>query len=108
VGFVAGLALGGLDTAVGTGTDGEGSPNVQSTLRVYENEEEGGQGVSDYALFWRGKLRTGVSTTRQGTRCHSPSHREQTVLLAWMMERRSHFAGTWRCTRLWRVDLRGF
>ena len=64
-GFVALLALGGLDVAVGTGADDEGSPNVQSILRVYENEKEGGQGVSDYALFWRSKLRTGVSTTRQ-------------------------------------------
>lgn len=64
-GFVALLALGGLDVAVGAGGDDEGSPNVQSILRVYENEGEGGQGVSDYALFWRSKLRAGVSTTRQ-------------------------------------------
>lgn len=32
--FVVVLALGGLDEAVGAGTDGEGSSNVQSTLRV--------------------------------------------------------------------------
>ena len=64
-GFVAGLTLGRLDAAVGAGTDDEGSPNVQSTLKVYGNEEGGGQGVSDYALFWRDKLRVGVSTTRQ-------------------------------------------
>ena len=70
------LALGGLDAAVGAGTDGEGSSNVQSTLRVYENEEGGGQVVSDYALFRRGKLRAGVSTTRQGTRFRSPCHRK--------------------------------
>jgi hypothetical protein len=34
-GFIAGLALGRLDAAVGKGTDDEGSPNVQSTLRAY-------------------------------------------------------------------------
>lgn len=50
-GFVAGLALGRLDAAVGAGTDDEGSPNVQSTLRVYGNEEGGGDGIGDYALF---------------------------------------------------------
>lgn len=32
---MAGLALGRLDAAVGKGTDDEGSPNVQSTLRAY-------------------------------------------------------------------------
>lgn len=39
-GFVAVLALGGLDAAVDAGTDGKGSPNVQSILRVYKKDEE--------------------------------------------------------------------
>jgi hypothetical protein len=35
----AGLALGGLDAVAGTGTDGEGPCNVQSTLSVCKYRE---------------------------------------------------------------------
>jgi hypothetical protein len=67
-----------FDAVAGTGTS-DGSANVQSTL-VCIRKNMGREGL------------------------HRRTLRGEQV---WMEEQRSHFVGTWRCTRLLRVCLRG-
>jgi hypothetical protein len=69
-----------FDAVAGTGTTRDGSTNVQSTLGMYKKE----------------------IAKREG-----PHLRTLEGGQVWMEEQGSHFVGTWRCTRLLRVDLRG-